>query len=289
MDIVEVAGVSREGDTDQRVVEAVESAWRSLGSPAIDRAVLGLSTAPTDPTRARTLAASVARAINAAEVWVTDDAVTSHAGALSCGTGVSLTAGTGVACLVVPGRGDPRIVGGHGYLLGDEGGGFWIAREGLRAVLRAEEGRADRTALRDLARTRFGSIDQLAIRVHDEPGSVDAIARFAMDVLTAAADDPVAASIVHRGAGELHGVILAAAGIAEAGDTPRPVPVALGGRLLATPTPLRVALDALLAMDPRIEPRTANGSPLVGAMSLGTRPGPGRYAPLVHVWRRRDP
>ena len=44
--------------------------------------------------------ARVGEAIGAAEVWVCDDAVTSHAGALSLRWGVSLTAGTGVACLV---------------------------------------------------------------------------------------------------------------------------------------------------------------------------------------------
>lgn len=284
-EVVEVRGVSRDGKADDRVLEAVESAWRSLGGPAVDRAVLGLTTAPTDPVRALALAASVGEAIGAPEVWLSDDAVTNHAGALSCGAGVSLTAGTGVACLVVPERGQPRIVGGHGYLLGDEGGGFWIGREGLGAALRADEGRADPTRLQDLAAARFGPLDQLPVRLHDEPEVVDAIARFAIDVLDAAADDPVAAGIVEVAAGELTGVVLAAASIAEAGDLPGPIPVALGGRLLATPTLLRAALDARLATDPRIRARTADASPLAGAMALGMQPGPGRYASLVHIWR----
>ena len=267
------------------MLEAVESAWRSLGSPAIDRAVLGLTTAPSDPTRARALAAGVGSAIGADEVWVSDDAVTSHAGALSCGPGVSLTAGTGVASLVVPARGAPRIIGGHGYLLGDEGGGFWIGREGLGAALRAAEGRAERTRLQELAAARFGPLDQVPIRLHDEPAAVDAIARFAVDVFDAAADDPAAARIVEAAAEELNGVIVAGASVAEAGGTPRPIPVALGGRLLAAATPLRQALDARIATNRRIESRTADASPLVGALSLGTQVEPGRYAPLVHVWR----
>lgn len=284
-EIIEVAGVSREGQADDRVLEAVRSAWHALGTPEIERAVLGLTTAPTDPARARALAARVGEATGAAEVWLSDDAVTSHAGALSCRPGVSVTAGTGVACLVVPERGDPRIIGGHGYLLGDEGGGFWIGRDGLRAGLRAAEGRAQPTRLQDLAAARFGSLDQLPVRLHDEPGAVDAIARFAVDVLDAAADDAAAARIVEVAARELNGAIVAASSIAEAGGTPRPVPVALGGRLLATPTPVRAALDARLARDPRIESRTADASPLVGAMSLGMHTDPGRYASLVHVWR----
>jgi glucosamine kinase len=284
-EVIEVPGVSREGKADDRVVEAVESAWRSLGSPTVERAVLGLTTAPTDPARAGALAARVGAAVGAQEVWVSDDAVTNHAGALSCGVGVSLTAGTGVACLVVPERGEPRIVGGHGYLLGDEGGGFWIGRAGIGAALRAAEGRAEPTRLQGLAGARFGPLDQLPVRLHDEQGAVDAIARFSIDVLGAAADDPVATGIVEAAAGELMGVVLAATSIAEAGDTPRPIAVALGGRLLATPTPLRAALDARLARDPRIRARTADASPLAGAMALGMQPEPGRYAPLVHVWR----
>jgi glucosamine kinase len=286
--IVEVPGVSREGKTDERVLEAVQSAWRSLDSPSIDRTVLGLTTAPTDPTRARKLAAHVGAAIGAAEVWVTDDAVTSHAGALSCRAGVSLTAGTGVASLVVPERGEPRIVGGHGYLLGDEGGGFWIGRAGLSAALRASEGRAEPTRLQHLAAARFGQLDQVPVRLHDDLGAVDAIARFAIDVFDAAADDAAAAAIVSAAAEELAGVIVAAASIAEARATRRPIPVALGGRLLATPTPLRAALDARLVTDPRILVRTADASPLAGAMSLGMQPDPGRYASLVHVWRGVD-
>src|SRR5689334_18804531 len=136
--VIEVDGVSRlEGDTVDAVVRAVADGWARLGAPVTDRVVLGLTTAPTDtPSRDR-LCAGVARATDASEVWLADDAVTTHAGALSGSWGVSVTVGTGVACLAVPRAGDPCIIGGHGYLLGDEGGGFWIGREGLRAVLRA--------------------------------------------------------------------------------------------------------------------------------------------------------
>jgi N-acetylglucosamine kinase-like BadF-type ATPase len=284
-DVVEVDGVSRDASSGDSVVKAIASAWRSLGSPAIDRAVLGLTTAPVDPVPADSLAFRVSRATGAVEVWVCDDAVTNHAGALSCGWGVSLTAGTGVACLVVPERGDPRIIGGHGYLLGDEGGGFWIGREGLRAALRAAEARASPTILRDLAAERFGELDRVPVRLHDEARSVDVIARFASDVLAAAGDDAVAASIVDAAAEELSSLVRAAVDVAEPAAGNGTVPVALGGRLLATPTPLRVALDARLPSDRRIEARTADASPLVGAMSMGTQPRPGRYASLVHIWR----
>jgi glucosamine kinase len=279
-----VDGVSRVSGSDSRVAAAVVATWRSLGSPEVDRAVLGLTTAPMDERKAVELAQRIGTALGASEVWVCDDSVTNHAGALSLGIGISLVAGTGVACLAVPEEGPPRMVGGHGYLLGDEGGGFWIGREGLRAVLRAHEGRGPDTALRPLAEGRFGGLDDLPVRIHDDERAVNAVAQFASDVLGAAAADATAAEIVAAAADELRGVVTAAASTSAAA-APGPIDVALGGRLLSHGTPLRDALDARLAGDPTLRPRTADHSPLEGAMLLGRQPDPGRYGPLVHVWR----
>jgi N-acetylglucosamine kinase-like BadF-type ATPase len=281
---LEVEGLSRAAGSDDAFAATVVEAWRSIGSPAVDRAVLGMTTAPTASPAALALASAVGVAIGAAEVWVCDDAVTSHAGGLSAAWGVSLVAGTGVACLVLPDEGEPGIIGGHGYLLGDEGGAFWIGREGLRAALRAAEGRGPATALRAAATTRFGDLADVPVHIHDDPRPVNAIAQFATDVLSAA-HDPVAAAIVAQAAEELRGVIRAATTRATTGVTSGAVPVALGGRLLIEPTPLRAALDRLLEDDDTIEPRTADASPLDGAMLLGRQASPGRYAALVHVWR----
>jgi glucosamine kinase len=281
--VAAVDGVSRAGGTDQRIGVAVLAAWRSLGSPVVDRAVLGLTTAPAEPSDALRLAEGVGTAIGADEVWVCDDSVTSHAGALSLGTGVSLSAGTGVACLAVPAHGSPRIVGGHGYLIGDEGGGFWIGREGLRAALRGHEGRGPQTALTALAEARFGALDGIPVRLHDDDRAVNAIAQFASDVLDAAATDAQADAIVDAAAAELHGV---ASGAVRLFGSEGSVAVALGGRLLVDQTPLRRALDERLASEPTLQPRTADGSALDGAMLLGRQADPGRCAPLVHVWRR---
>jgi N-acetylglucosamine kinase-like BadF-type ATPase len=282
---VEAHGVSREAGSDARVAHAVEAAWRDLGRPAVDRVVLGLTTAPADDEAAIALARRVGEAVEAGEAWLCDDAVTCHAGALSLGWGVSLAAGTGVACLAAPEHGVPGIIGGHGFLLGDEGGAFWIGREGLRAALRAAEGRAEPTALGSLAEARFGPLDRIPLIVHDDPRPVDEVARFAMDVLAASDTDPVAQRIVGDAASELHAVLRAAAH-ATSGRVTGPVPVALGGRLLLTQTPLRRALDARLAAEGNLDARTADGSPLDGALLLGSQPTPGRYPTLVHTWRR---
>ncbi len=102
-DVIEVEGVSRlETDTQEAVAAAVAAGYRRGRWGPVDRAVLGLTTAPTDSPSRQRLCAAVAEATGAAEVWLADDSVTAHAGALSRSWGVSVVAGTGVACLAVP-------------------------------------------------------------------------------------------------------------------------------------------------------------------------------------------
>jgi N-acetylglucosamine kinase-like BadF-type ATPase len=284
----EVQGVSRqEGDVVAAVADAVARGWRDGRFSTPDRVVLGLTTAPSDPEALDRLGGLVAAATGADEVWITDDAVTAHAGALSMGWGVSLVAGTGVACLALPRAGAPRIIGGHGFLLGDEGGGFWIGSRGLGAVLRAVDGRGPRTGLRAPAEAAFGPVTGLHVRVHEADRPVNTIAQFAPDVLAAAADgDPVASAITNDAAGELTGVITAGVAAVD-GETAREVvPLALGGRLLATGTELRRRLDGVLASARLpVAVRDADRSALEGALMLGLS-AEHRYGPLVHRWRR---
>jgi N-acetylglucosamine kinase-like BadF-type ATPase len=281
--IVEVAGVSRqEGDTVAAVAAAVADAWRTGGFPPVDLIVLGLTTVPGSDHEANRLAALVAQSTGAREVLVTDDAVTGHAGALSGCPGVSIIAGTGVASLALPEDGDARIIGGHGFLLGDEGGGFWIGRAGLTAVLRAEDGRGPATSMSRSAARSFGDVAGLHIRLHDDDRPVHAIAEFARDVLAAAdAGDPVASGILEEAAAEL--LALVRVGAQWVGG--QSVAVAFGGRVLAEESSLRHRLDALIPeAGLAIVARTADGLPLDGAMLLGTTEAARRYGGLVHRW-----
>ena len=277
---IEAPGTSRTADTDARVADAVVDAWQALGRPAVDRVVLGMTTAPVDPERAPALARSVGEAISAPEAWACDDSVTSHAGALSLGWGVSLAAGTGVACLAVPATGEPRIIGGHGYLLGDEGGGFWIGRRGLPAALRASEGRAEPTTLRSVPRADSGPR-----RSARPPARRRPTGRRHRPVRLGRARRPPPTMTSPPGSSgrppPSSTTSSARARCRRSRSASEPVPVGLGGRLLTTPTALRRALDALLAADPALRPRTADHSPLEGAMPSAVsrsrpvrRPGP---------------
>jgi N-acetylglucosamine kinase-like BadF-type ATPase len=282
--IAETEGTSRlEGDSTIAVADAVENGWRQLGKPAIDRVVLGLTTAPIDPSELDRLAALVGARINVSDVWVCDDTVTAHAGALSTEWGVSLSAGTGVACLALGTTGSPIAFDGHGYLLGDDGAGFWIGREGLRAALRQSEGRGALTALTAAAIDRFGEIAGLPARIHESARAVNDIAQFAPLVLEAASDDRVAADIVGRAALALAETVSGAVGAIAAGDTP--VPVALGGRLLAQGSALAKPVRSAIAdRAPLAVVRNADASPLEGALQLGSMGRPTRYDEAIHFW-----
>ena len=281
---IDLDGVGRQDrDAIDAVAAAVDDAWRRLDASRLDRVVLGLSTAPADAATSDRLAASIARALDVPEVWVTDDAVTAHAGALSGRPGVSIVCGTGVACLAMSIDQVPRIIGGHGFLLGDEGGGFWIGRNGLRAALRAVDGRGSATALVSAAERRFGSLDDLHVRLHDMARPIPVIAAFAPDVIQAADDgDQVAEAVVRDAVDEL--LLLVRAGIDWIGS--RDMPVALGGRLLADGSGLRRRLEA---QDPSLDLVDPGGSPLDGAILLGLGGDPGPYRELIHEWRGSTP
>ncbi len=284
-DVVQLEGVSRlEGDTVGAVAAAVAEGWRRSGALATDRAVLGLTTAPTDGPSQRRLCETVARSVGVAEVWLADDAVTSHAGALSTEWGISIIVGTGVACLAAPREGRPAIVGGHGYLVGDEGGGFWIGSAGLRAALKAVDGRGPATDLVTSAEHHFDGLVDLGDRLHESQRPVDTIARFAPHVLAAAeAGDAVASAITADAANEL--VALAGAAVRVLAPNDEPTPLALGGRLMRS-GPLRARVEVrLMAEAPDVQARSADASPLEGALMLGAADDPGRYRDFVYVWR----
>jgi N-acetylglucosamine kinase-like BadF-type ATPase len=181
-------------------------------------------------------------------------------------------------------RGEVARIGGHGYLLGDEGGGYWIGREGIASVLRARDGRGPATQLDGPAAEHFGGLDDLGDRLHSSDRPVNTIALFAPAVLSAAKrGDEVASAIVEAAAQELLALIsVAAAWAAPAGGS---VPVALGGRLLAAGILRRrlevVSGDAL----PAASIHDAMGTPLDGALRLGAGTDPGPYEKMVYTWQ----
>ncbi len=128
-------------------------------------------------------------------VRVVHDAEIALEAAFEGASGVVVVAGTGSVILARTRRGQIEVAGGWGYLLGDEGSGFAIARAGLQAVAQALDGGPD-TRLRAMLAERFQlcARDAIIHRVYQERWSLQ---EFAPLVLEAArTGDPVAQRIV---------------------------------------------------------------------------------------------
>jgi len=209
-----------------RAAEAVILAVaRELGP--VDEVIVGAAGALAAPGAARALGDALLASLRAERVAVTSDAVIAHAGALNGEPGVVLIAGTGVVALAIGADGALRTADGWGPWLGDEGGGAWIGAAGLRAALRAHDGRGPYTTLLDAARARFGAPENWPAQLT----GAAAFASFAPDVL-ATDGDAAALAIVSAAAKAL------AATARAAGDGP----VAMVGGLAGVEV-LREQLD----------------------------------------------
>jgi N-acetylglucosamine kinase-like BadF-type ATPase len=120
--------------------------------------------------------------------------------------GVVVVAGTGSIAYGRDEGSRAARAGGWGYLLGDEGGGFWIGRLALAAVVRQFDGRGPATTLTGLvlARMQLGSPTDLISAIYHGGLHRYAIASIAPLVQQAAdGGDAVAAEILDRAAAEL--------------------------------------------------------------------------------------
>lgn len=162
---------------------------------------------------------------------ITHDAEIALSGATAGEPGIIIIAGTGSMAFGRNARGSFARAGGWGYVFGDEGGGFDIARRGLRGALRFEEGWGAATSLRGLLLEATGASDAntLLHRFYTAEFSRQQIAALSQLVSQAAdGGDEVARGILQAAASDLAGYVEGAHGhLFEKGDA---VPVAyIGG------------------------------------------------------------
>ncbi|MEU2283424.1 BadF/BadG/BcrA/BcrD ATPase family protein [Streptomyces sp. NPDC013178] len=237
--------------------------------------------------RARTaLSAALDRlGITAATVGVHSDIETTFAAAPGHPTdGLVLVAGTGAVAARIAARVPTATSGGDGWLLGDDGGGFWIGRAAVRAALRATDGRGAPTILahavgrelglppRILPPEGYGVTDAVpwsddqrtAYRAHVLPAVMERppvrLADHAPLVVRAAEEkDAVAGEILRQAARHLAETVTALA--------PHPgEPLVLTGGLLAPDGPLLTPLTERLAHLALTITAVSDGSP--GAVAL---------------------
>jgi N-acetylglucosamine kinase-like BadF-type ATPase len=112
---------------------------------------------------------------------VTHDARIALSGATAGEPGLITIAGTGSIAFGRNAGGKTARAGGWGYIFGDDGGGFYVARQALRAALRFEEGWSAPTSLRALLLAATGASDanELLHRFYTPEFSRPRIAGFA--------------------------------------------------------------------------------------------------------------
>ena len=277
-----VPGVSHGEDISARVRDAIVEVGALAGVTSCTRVVAGLTALPSDAASIEYLADEIAVALGAEEVWIADDTVTAHSAAFAGDSGIVLVVGTGIACLAVDAA-NRRIhrTSGAGYLIGDEGGAYWIGRMGLAAAIKSFDGRAGETTLLRRAVDRFGTTPQdLAVRVHVDDRAVSAIAEFAVDVIVAAeAGDLVARGILDDAAVELactiESCVVALPEAARGG-------VALMGRLVSqSPLFSEIVMNAISKVRPHLQARLEHLSPLDGAVTMSHAYEAGVYAEVI--------
>ncbi|MBN1154820.1 hypothetical protein JXB12_07855 [candidate division KSB1 bacterium] len=88
-------------------------------------------------------------------ITVNSDAIIALAGAFNNQPGIILIAGTGAICFGKNSQGEIVRSGGWGYLLGDEGGGYYIGKRAIIAALKDFDGRGEATQLRNIIEKKF--------------------------------------------------------------------------------------------------------------------------------------
>jgi glucosamine kinase len=165
--------------------------------------------------------------LDAGDVSVGSDMETAYLDLFAPGEGYVVYAGTGSVAVFVDAKGDLHRAGGRGTTIDDAGGGYWIAREALRAVWRSEDERPGQWRDSPLAAeifARVGGADYSFTRRYVYEGTRGDVGRLALAVVAAAGRDETAARILHGAGIEL--ARLARAMIGRYGMRP----VALSGR-----------------------------------------------------------
>jgi N-acetylglucosamine kinase-like BadF-type ATPase len=191
--------------------DAADEALRGAGiaDEQLDAAVLAVAGTDTDAVVAHV------REARSKEWIVVGDVVGAWATATGAQPGVGAISGTGSNVFGVGTAGeDTRAwrAGGWGHLLGDEGSGYWLGVQSIKAALRDRERSGPETALSEAAMEFFevASVEALAALVYSKPLTKGEIAAFAIETAQLAeGGDAVARELYERGAQELASQIAA--------------------------------------------------------------------------------
>ncbi len=168
------------------------------------------------------------------------------------GEGYVVYAGTGSIAAFIDDAGNMHRAGGHGVILDDAGGGFWIAVEALRHIWRNEDARPGAWRDSPMAVAMFdhlGGGDWATTREFVYHRGRGDIGKLALVVAASAKRDSVANEILKRAGGEL--ARLGQAMISRFGERP----IALAGRAFQLHPVIEQSVRASLTANSPVEMR----------------------------------
>ncbi len=247
--------------------------------------VAGIAGAGSAAARRELASALAARGVEL-PVVVVGDAIVAGAAALADGPGVAVWAGTGSFAIARDAAGGLRRVGGRGWLLGDQGSAFDLARRGAAAAIAAIDGLGPATTLTAAFPRACGLRDASELGRYLQGVTPGALAAHCGLVGEARDEgDAVATALVADCARALTSLALAAAD--RAGLPTAALRVVMGGGLLQRDAGLRALVGAeLAACGVTVPPSLCATSGAVGAARLAQARVAGT-APM-HAWVSDD-
>jgi N-acetylglucosamine kinase-like BadF-type ATPase len=203
-----------------------------------------------------------------ARVRFVHDAPIALAGAVDRRPAVVVIAGTGSVAYAEDAAGNGVRIGGYGYVFGDEGSGFALARGALAyAMDQADHGRTSRLGDAALAYFDRSNLRALARAFYLKQIARPQLATFARVVSDAARlGDPEAVGLVERAANALATLAANAIERLEIGNVT--VPVAFTGGVFTNPDLFRRAVEALNIAAPNARVVKPMYDPATGAARM---------------------
>ncbi len=253
---------------ERALTSASQAAVRGLPHEPIEVAYLAISGVVPPGPEADVVAQLAAGLWPSAAVHISHDLRAAWAGAFGLRPGIVVVAGSGSAAFGVAADGREARAGGWGYLFGDEGAGWWMAREAIAAALRARDGTGPQTPLTERLQAHFGttSIDAIVKGVYAGRFNRSDVGEASRVVLeTASTGDPVSRSVVERGALALATLVDA---VRRTLHWQKDVPVAPAGRMWNSVLLFEAFVTALKQIDQRMVVHAPAFPPNVGAFLL---------------------
>ena len=187
-----------------RTKSAIEVIARETGH--VDHLIFGVTGLDQGTEIAKKLALYCFERFKPETVEILNDMELAHSSFYNPGEGIILYAGTGAIAATRSSDGELQRVGGRGYMIADEGGGFWIGREALRHITGIwDRGSSlDESTLAAVISNNCGLTNWNLVRDYVYSGGRQAVANLAPQVAIAESlGCEVAHSIFMRAANEL--------------------------------------------------------------------------------------